>query len=93
MAKVDLKGVRRIHAAELLERHRKRVGEEAKQKKKRKKNRTIVSSVSIPPELKIRVARDLGEGSFSRGVVRACSKALLEFDQAAQLAREALGDK
>lgn len=42
---------------------------------------TVVKSVSIRPEMAIQVARDLGEGNFSRGVVKACTRALMELDK------------
>lgn len=90
MAKVDLKGVRRISSAELKERHTKE--RKAYSLKRNKRRNTIVSSVSIPPELKIRIARDLGQGSFSKGVIFACAKVLAALDEDRAIARRALGD-
>jgi len=76
--------------AEIAERRRHR--EEGKsipkrKKKKRKKlpkpmpgRRTIVATCSISPEMKIRAMRDLGDGSFTKAVVRTLRNALSMLD-------------
>lgn len=47
-------------------------------KRPRRPRKTVVTSVSIPPELVIRVKRDIGNGSFSAGVVKAAIYYLTE---------------
>ena len=91
--KLDLTGVRRMSAAELVERrHRRSEGKPPGTKRFKKKYKikaikirrhrtTIVTSVSIKPELRYRAARDLGEGSFTKAVVRSLTKALADYDR------------
>lgn len=93
MVKPDLTGVRRMSLAELAERRHRRAEKKPLLRPKRFKKakikvirvqpgrRTIVASVSIKPELRYRAARDLGEGSFTKAVVRSLTKALEEFDR------------
>ncbi len=94
MSKPDLTGVRRMSLAELAERrHRKDTGKLPKKRGRFKKPKikmirvqrgrtTLVASCSITPELRYRAARDLGEGSFSKAVTVALTKALAEYDKA-----------
>jgi len=94
MADPDLKGVRLLTPAELSERRFRRTRRLTAKKPVRKKKvlrvqhapagrRTIVATVSIRPELKFRATRELGEGSFSKAVVRALKHALLRLDETA----------
>lgn len=75
-----------LHERRAIRERRKKKGKKVRHKSTRAKRSkdgvraTIVSSVSLPPELKIRAARDLGGGSFSKGVVYALRKALRELD-------------
>lgn len=92
MPKPNLKGVKQYTPAEYKEK-RKQSKEERRASRQVSKRRTIVSSVSILPELKIRIERDIGNGSFSRGVIRAATKWLSEFDQAEALNRSMIGDE
>lgn len=50
-------------------------------KRKPRRKRTIVTSVSIAPELKIQAERELGNGNFSRAVTYALERVLQEEDQ------------
>jgi hypothetical protein len=89
--KPDLSGVRELTPAEIAERrHAREMGGGRRKKKKKRKGRkirleqgrnTIVATVSITPELKIRAQRDLGEGSFTKAVISTLLDALLEHDK------------
>jgi len=88
--KPDLSKVRELTPAEIAERRHMRDNRipipKRKKRKKRKirieqGRRTVVATVSITPELKIRAQRDLGEGSFTKAVISSLLQALLEFDE------------
>lgn len=87
MSKVDLSRVKQLSPEEVKARLRRRIDKEDEQRRSRAPRKTgrprltVVKSVSILPELVIRVTRDIGEGSFSRGVVKAVTRYLLELDQ------------
>lgn len=49
--------------------------------KRSKLSPVVRTCVTIAPELKIRAARDLGKGNFSRAVTLALTEALLKKDQ------------
>lgn len=85
--KPDISRIKRLTPEQVKARLRARRENEEREKKSRAPRRTgrprvtTVKSVSIMPEMAIRVTRDLGEGSFSRGVVKACTRALMELDK------------
>lgn len=72
--KPDTSKVKRLSYAELKA---KREGK-PKPAPKEYPKRTVVTSVSVPPELKVRIKRDIGNGSFSAGVVKAAVYYLAE---------------
>jgi hypothetical protein len=83
MTKPDLSKMKRLDPDEAKARlRRRRAGEKPagpdKIDRKLYPKRTVVSSVSVPPELLTRIKRDIGEGSFSRGVVKAATFYLME---------------
>lgn len=90
MPKPNLKGVKQYTPAEYKE--RKKATPAEKRERKRPKDivrRTVIASVSIPPELKLRAARDLGNGSFSKAVKLTLVEALRRLDENRQI----LGDE
>lgn len=86
MAKVDFRG-KPLTVAELRARReaRERAAPVRTMKKKGRPRFTQVASVSIPKHLKIRCELEIGNGSFSAGVVKAVTAYLSRLDKEREL--------
>lgn len=86
MSEPDFKG-KRLSLTELRARREARERSGHNPLKRKRPRITQVASVSIPKHLKIRCELEIGEGSFSRGVVKAITRYLKEMDEEKELMR------